>query len=148
MWRNVVAGSRDLYLAHSSDGARFSAAQKLGEGTWKLDACPMDGGALGIDHGQVVSAWRRGSDIFLAQPGRPELLLGRGKDVAMAIGRKGPYVVWTSPSGLQLRAPGAADATHMSSTAGAAYPNLTSLPNGSVLAAWEEKGAIRVEKLP
>jgi len=46
MWRNWLGGSRDLYLSTSRDGRTFSAAQKLSTGTWKLNACPMDGGSL------------------------------------------------------------------------------------------------------
>jgi hypothetical protein len=38
MWRNQLAGSRDMYLTTSADGGRsFAAAQKLGQGTWQLD---------------------------------------------------------------------------------------------------------------
>ncbi|MBI1791756.1 MAG: exo-alpha-sialidase, partial [Acidobacteria bacterium] len=62
MWRNNLAGSRDMYVARSTDGGHtFSRAEKAGTGTWVLNACPMDGGglALGPD-GKVVSAWRRG----------------------------------------------------------------------------------------
>jgi hypothetical protein len=47
MWRNQLAGARDMYLAHSEDnGQTFSQAVKLGRGTWPLNACPMDGGGL------------------------------------------------------------------------------------------------------
>ncbi len=146
MWRNAVGGARDLYLSHSTDGAHFSSAQKLGKGTWILEACPMDGGALAIERGQPVSAWRRASEVFLASPGQAESRLGEGKDVAMAVGAKGPYVAWVTDKGLQIHAPGAAAARKVSDDG--AYPNLVSLPDGAVLAAWEEKGSIRVERLP
>ncbi|KAJ3054740.1 hypothetical protein HK102_011471, partial [Quaeritorhiza haematococci] len=49
MWRNSLKGARDLFLADSSDGGRtFSPAEKLGRGTWPLNACPMDGGAVAV----------------------------------------------------------------------------------------------------
>ena len=48
MFRNFLNGSRDMYLLQSSDaGQMFGTAQKVGEGTWKLNACPMDGGWTG-----------------------------------------------------------------------------------------------------
>jgi hypothetical protein len=146
MWRNALAGSRDLYLVHSADGQHFSAAQKLGQGTWKIDACPMDGGGLALDHGQLVTTWRRESEIFLARPGAPELGLGEGKDAAITAGSKGTYVIWSSQKGIQLLAPGAKVPAKLADDGG--FPTLASLPNGSALAAWENNGAIRVERLP
>ena len=107
MWRNALAGNRDLYVSHSPDGVRFSAAQKLGKQSWALNACPMDGGGLAIDHGRVISAWRRGNEVFLAEPGLPESRLGEGKDVAIALGRKGAYVAWSGSRGVEAQAPGA-----------------------------------------
>lgn len=50
MWRNWLGGSRDMYAAMSDDyGKTFAPAQKLGSGTWKLNGCPMDGGAITFD---------------------------------------------------------------------------------------------------
>ena len=41
MFRNFLNGSRDMYLLESTDGGQtFGKAQKVGEGTWKLNACP------------------------------------------------------------------------------------------------------------
>ena len=46
MFRNWLAGNRDLYLIRSSDGGEnFGQAEKLGNGSWRLNGCPMDGGA-------------------------------------------------------------------------------------------------------
>ena len=61
MWRNALAGSRDLYWASSTDGGKtFSAGKKLGIGTWLLSACPMDGGDLTVDRdGVAETIWRR-----------------------------------------------------------------------------------------
>jgi hypothetical protein len=66
MWRNWLNGARDMYRAISSDGGRtFSPAAKLGTGTWKLQACPMDGGSLAASDGQIVYAWRRDRTLFI-----------------------------------------------------------------------------------
>ena len=44
---NSLDGNRDMYLVRSEDGGRtFGPPEKLGAGTWKLAACPMDGGDL------------------------------------------------------------------------------------------------------
>ena len=145
MWRNVMAGSRDLYLTHSRDGVHFSAAEKLGNGTWKLDACPMDGGGLAVDHGSLVSAWRRGNEIYLDRPGQPERALGEGRDVAITGGSHGAYVMWAGEKGLQLLTPGATSTVAVAPAGG--YPNLVALPDGSVVAAWEDAGTIHTQRL-
>lgn len=45
MFRNAIEGARDLYLTRSHDGGRmFEPAARLGSGTRKLEACPMDAG--------------------------------------------------------------------------------------------------------
>ncbi len=65
MWRNWLNGSRDMYLSSSKDGKRFGAARKLGEGTWPLKGCPMDGGSLAVSPaGRIISVWRRDKDLF------------------------------------------------------------------------------------
>ena len=47
MWRNSIAGNRDMYMTRSDDGGQtYMEAWKLGTGTWRLNACPMDGGDL------------------------------------------------------------------------------------------------------
>jgi hypothetical protein len=146
MLRNAVGGSRDMYLTSTSDFVHFSAPQKLGEGTWKLEACPMDGGSLVNDHGRMISAWRRGTEVFLAEPGHAEMSLGEGHDVAMAAGPKGAYVMWAAKEGIELMRPGAKSAVQIAGEGG--FPNLVALEDGGMLAAWEEKGTIRVERLP
>ena len=70
MWRNALGGSRDLYTLRLRDGHPVGAPVKQGEGTWKLDACPMDGGGVAVRDGQVASAWRRDHDIYLATAGQ------------------------------------------------------------------------------
>ncbi len=68
MWRNWLGGARDMYLAISSDrGKTFGEARKLGRGEWKLNGCPMDGGAVVFTpHGDVQTVWRRESTTYVA----------------------------------------------------------------------------------
>ncbi len=72
MFRNYLNGNRNLYLIESSDGGKhFAQAQKLGNGSWKLNGCPMDGGGLAINKdGQIQTVWRRESKIYSAEPGK------------------------------------------------------------------------------
>ncbi len=146
MWRNVMQGSRDLYVTSSTDGVHFEKAQKMGTGTWQLNACPMDGGGLAVDEQGPVSAWRRDGQIFLARPGEAETLLGAGKDVALAVGKKGLYTAWSGAGGIQVRLPGAKTAIPLNREG--AFVNLLALPDGVVLAAWEHQGSLTVEPLP
>lgn len=146
MWRNVIQGSRDLYVSTSVDGLRFEKARKMGTGTWQLNACPMDGGGLAVDDQGLVSAWRRDGQIFIARPGETETLVGTGKDVALAAGNKGLYTAWSGVGGIQVRLPGAKSAVPLNLEG--AFVNLIALPGGTVLAAWEHEGSITVEPLP
>jgi len=146
MWRNSLAGSRDMYLARSRDGLTFSKPERLGSGTWKLNACPMDGGGLAISHGQIISAWRREHDIFLASPGEKEVRLAEGIDVALAPSQRGVLAIWATPAGIRMLAPG--QKTPVSLAEKGSFPNVIELPGGQALAAWEEEGKIVVRQVP
>ncbi|MGF7218724.1 hypothetical protein GGR92_004903 [Spirosoma lacussanchae] len=95
-FRNWLNGSRDLYLAHSADGgATFAPAQKLGSGTWQLNACPMDGGAVTLSpSGQPLTVWRRENTLFTCQPGQAEQAIGTGRNITAATGPSDTAVVW------------------------------------------------------
>ncbi len=143
MWRNVLAGSRDLYMARSIDGAAFSTAEKIGNGTWKLNACPMDGGGLAFSGGRVATVWRREHDIFLAQPGGSESKIGTGMDVAIAADNGKVFSIWSSPSGIQMWNAGQTSTI----SAHGAFPTLVILPGSRPVAAWEEDGQIIVRSI-
>ena len=145
MWRNVLAGSRDLYTLRLRDGQPAGPAVKQGKGTWKLDACPMDGGGVAVRNGQISSAWRRDHDVYLAAPGKPEVKIGSGQDVAFGAGSRGFYAAWRTPSGIELHAPGANRPSQLSSAG--AFPAIVALSDGGMLVAWEENGAIAMARL-
>ena len=140
MWRNVVDGSRDLYTMRIRNGQPAGPAAKSGTGTWKLDACPMDGGGLTVHDGQLTAAWRREHDVYLAEPGKPETRLAAGTDIAIASNSQGAYVVWTTAQGIEAHVPGSASPVRISNAG--AFPSLVALPDGGMLAAWEENNAI------
>ncbi|GAB3944546.1 hypothetical protein GCM10028805_12220 [Spirosoma harenae] len=95
-FRNWLDGSRDLYLAHSVDGgATFSSVQKLGEGTWKLKACPMDGGAVVISAtGQPLTVWRRENTLYTCRPNAPETSIATGRNVTIATNATQTAIAW------------------------------------------------------
>jgi len=145
MWRNVMDGSRDFYVMRLKGGKAAGPAVKQGQGTWKLDACPMDGGGMVLDGSDIVTAWRREHNVFLARPGRPETDLGMGQDVALAEGRKGPVAVWVSGKTVRLFEAGKVSPQALSENG--AFPNVVALPDGTVLAAWEEAGGIATKRI-
>lgn len=147
MWRNAVDGNRDLYLTRSIDrGRTFSTPEQLGVSSWKLDACPMDGGgiAIGTD-GKAVTVWRRESTIFTARTGETERPVHEGRNPAIAVGTEGAYLAWTDENGLEARIPGHSDPVVLDPEG--QYPQLAALSDGTILAGWERKGQIRFQRL-
>ncbi|MGV3615145.1 MAG: sialidase family protein [Fimbriimonas sp.] len=96
MFRNWLGGARDMYLATSPDGGQsFGNAAKLGTGTWKLNACPMDGGALAVSpDGTVKTVWRRADRVYLCVPGAPERDFGEGAQPWISMSRHSAELVW------------------------------------------------------
>jgi len=80
MFRNFIGGNRDLYLIKSTNGGQgFGQAIKLGNGSWKLNGCPMDGGGLAVnENNEVQTVWRRESTVYSAVPGKTEKEIGEG----------------------------------------------------------------------
>ncbi len=97
LFRNSISGQRDMFLLGSNDGQKFSAARKLGNGSWTLKACPMDGGMLasdGQDH--LITVWRRDDQVFATLgDGQTEKSLGTGQQPWVAWSAAGPILVWT-----------------------------------------------------
>jgi hypothetical protein len=85
MFRNFINGNRDLYLIKSTDGGRtYQHATKLGNGSWKLSGCPMDGGGLVINHNGIPeTVWQREGKIYATSPGTEEKEIGKGRGCSM-----------------------------------------------------------------
>ena len=97
MFRNSLSGQRDMFLASTGDGQKFTTGRKLGQGHWKLKACPMDGGMLASNGGDgLVTVWRRENQLFATLgSGATERPLGPGQQPWAAWSAAGPIVVWT-----------------------------------------------------
>lgn len=106
LWRNALDGNRDMFLARSEDaGQTFGAAEKLGIGSWQLNACPMDGGDLTVAaDGSPLTVWRRNQQIFSTDDGgrMRERLLGSGEQPSIAANGSGHYLVWLNRRGGDL----------------------------------------------
>ena len=140
MWRNSIAGSRDIWATTSKDGGKqFSKARKLGSGTWRLDACPMDGGAIvAMAGGKAVTVWRRDKELFFTA-GSKEISLGRGEQPWVATSGNEPIFVWISkrPGELWLKAGAKTSPQRLAS--GAFDPVIagSALAKGPAVVCWE-----------
>jgi hypothetical protein len=142
LWRNKLEGSRDLYVSTStSQGKTWSQARKLGQGTWKLDACPMDGGGLAVaSDNRLYGVWRREKTIFAGRPDGEEVELGTGKDPALASGlNESLYAVWADTGGIMTRSRKNDRIDTLSPTG--AFPQVI-FTGRRVLAVWEQDRGI------
>lgn len=99
LFRNSLKGDRDMYLASSNDhGETFGQAIRIGDKNWALNACPMDGGMLAVDHrGQMLTTYRRSQNVFIAgNSTQTESILGTGEQPWIAGTDEGFFTVWTS----------------------------------------------------
>lgn len=145
MFRNWLDESRDMWVATSHDGGKTFQSAKSGEGTWKLNACPMDGGGVAVrKNGTMITVWRREKNIYWTDGERFVNAQWSGKDpaVALAAGEK-PLLIWTDGNKVMFSDNGAAP---VELDANGAYPSVAA--SGAVsLAAWETGTGIRVQAL-
>jgi hypothetical protein len=142
MWRNQVAGDRDLWLCSSANGGKsFAPAAKLGAGSWKLNACPMDGGGVAVSGAAIESVWRRDNDLFACVPAQPETALGSGRNATVAISGKKVYRAWQRGDAVCL----AIDKGEPKDIGPGTYPHLaaSSAVDGPVVLVWEAAGGVR-----
>lgn len=105
LWRNSLGGARDLYLRETKDGLNFSEARKLGQGTWILNACPMDGGALAYDQaGGSLPVWKRIRTVYSSENVATERKVAdtAAQPVAAFLGNT-PLILWESNGALMLQ---------------------------------------------
>jgi hypothetical protein len=80
-------------------------------------------------------------DLYIAEPGKPEVKMGSGHDVAAAAAGGKLYLVYVKEGKAVLWSEGKTQEIGQDAT----FPTLTALPNGGLLAAWEQAGAITVK---
>lgn len=101
----------------------------------------MDGGGIAVSGSKVVTAWRRDREIFVATPGEKETAVGEGMDVGIT---QSGHVVWSTPQGIQVLAPGQRAALTLSPRG--KFPSIVSAHR--TLVAWEDDGKIVVQAVP
>ena len=140
MFRNLVSGNRDLYLIKSTNGGQtFGEAIKLGNGSWKLDGCPMDGGGLVINkNGNPETVWRREGRIFAASPGTREKEIGEGKGCSIETLNNKVFYAWSEGENIIVKKP---DGTKMNPGKGS-LPLLKALNASQVICVWENEREI------
>jgi hypothetical protein len=144
MFRNWIAGSRDLYLITSVDGSvNFGNPTKLGNGTWKLDGCPMDGGGIVIDKNNIVhTAWQREGVVYYDRPGQSENRIAAGRGCNL-FGSETPFMTWQE-GGQIVGQP--LNGNKIIIGEGASI-NVVQLTDKKLFAAWEKDGEIHYRKL-
>lgn len=102
MWRNSIDGSRDMWMTTRAKGAtQFAAAHKVGQGTWQLNACPMDGGRIvALGGGKFGAIFQRAGEVFYVSDTGAEISLGKGKQPIAMLEDREPLLLWQDGSDL------------------------------------------------
>ncbi|MBC8139144.1 MAG: exo-alpha-sialidase [Fibrella sp.] len=148
--RNWLGGARDMYVSSTGDGGKsFSPARKLGSGTWPLNACPMDGGALAAAKGDVATFWRRENTMYLAQTSGAntgETKIGTGQQGWIAATERGTYLAWLrgrSGSPLLILTPNATTPLVIANSAQNPVVVAGPGPDPVVVTVWSDRQGIR-----
>lgn len=141
MWRNHIGGARDMYVAVSKDAGRtFSSAAKVGSGSWKLDACPMDGGGVAFAAKTVETIWRRDDGVVAAVAGKPaENAFGNGRNAVIASIGDDVYRAWESDGRIMVQR----NAEAVRELGAGSFPHLgANRTAGPCVLVWERDGSI------
>ncbi|MEO6219737.1 MAG: hypothetical protein ABIO81_04865 [Ginsengibacter sp.] len=140
MFRNWLQGNRDLYVISSTDGGKsFKEATKLGNGSWALDGCPMDGGAIAINkQGTVQTVWRRKSKIYASEPGKAEIEIGEGKSCTIETVNNQNIYAWSKDGNINCLLPDGS----LKIIGKGILPILKSVNDNEILCIWENNKRI------
>lgn len=142
MFRNWLSGSRDMYATISKDGGNtFNPAIKMGNGTWKLNACPMDGGGISLnEQGVLTSVWRRENQLFIAKPDEPEQFLAQGRNASIATSNQNMFIVWQNQGQIWLSQYGQKEPISLGA---GRFPRVSVLNEQQAFCVWEDNGIIK-----
>jgi hypothetical protein len=146
MFRNWLNGSRDLYLLKSlNGGTSFAVAQKLGEDTWKLNGCPMDGGGISIDASNMIrTTWQRKGMVYFCEPGQPEVNIGKGRNCSISEG--GPNIVLNFQNNDTVKVVSLKNKNEIAVGNGGFLKSIV-LPDNKILCVWEQDNQIKFKKI-
>jgi hypothetical protein len=144
MFRNWINGSRDLYFISSTNqGETFGEANKLGNGTWKLNGCPMDGGGLLVDKtNNIHTFWQREGQVYYARPGSAETKIGDGRHCGIG-GNKSILLTWEEDGQLKIQRVGGKQLSLGKGTA----LQIIETSDSEIIAVWEKDDQIQFRKL-
>lgn len=139
LFRNALDGDRDMYLLKCPDQRSFSKAAKLGRGSWKLQACPMDGGMLAISaRGEVQTVWRRENTIYTSQPEAAEVAVAEGRNPWIAFTKSGAVLTWQNGKSVMALLPG--QSARSVAEEGASPVVASSVDGQFAIVAWANRG--------
>ena len=145
MFRNWLKGSRDLYLMQSGNkGISFNSPVKLGNGTWKLNGCPMDGGGLTVNEkGKTNTVWQREGGIFYSIPNQEEKQIGTGRNCSI-IDAKNPIITWQDGKKLKLKELNKGEILEV---AEGSFMKAIRSKDNKIICTWEKEGKIIFKNL-
>jgi len=145
MFRNWLNGNRDLYLIQSVDrGLTFAAAQKLGNESWALNGCPMDGGAIALDEQQQIqSVWNRKGKIYSCEPGKPEIEIGEGRGCTITSKNNQNAYAWVEKGEIVCLLPFAGK----KKLGKGQSPVISSINDKQIICIWENEKKIYIETI-
>lgn len=146
MFRNWLNGSRDLYLATSADrGKTFKKATKLGNDTWKMNSCTMDGGGLDFNEDNTINTtWQRKGVVYYCRPGQNEKELGKGRDCSISADKNQILVAMGSRGEVTYKNVQTNKETYVGK---GSYLKTVILSDSKVLCVWEDSQTIKTIKL-
>ncbi len=141
MFRNWIKGSRDMYVTASMDeGNTFQPTIKMGNGTWKLNACPMDGGGISLNEsGKLISVWRRENQLFIAKLGESEQPLAEGRNASVATSNQNTFITWQNQGKIWL----SSGQQEPISLGLGRFPKVISLNEQQAFCVWEDNMTIK-----
>ena len=145
MFRNWMNGSRDLYLLSSKNkGSTFTQPLKLGNGTWQLNGCPMDGGGLTVNEKNEISAvWQRKGEIFYSKPNQAEKQVAVGRRCSITDSNN-PIITWQDGQHLKIKELNKDDVLDIGE---GNFVKAIRTKDNKILCAWEKDGNITYRKL-
>ena len=136
MFRNWLNGNRDIFIITSIDGGlTFDKAKQVGDGNWKLNACPMDGGGFVIKNANTISTvWRREGDIYTCEAGKKENKIAIGKQVTIAGNNNNNFISFVNDGKVYCIKPGGS----MVELGSGSYPRLVLANEETAVCAWQQ----------
>lgn len=141
MFRNWLDGARNMYVATSLDGGKtFQPPVRMGSGSWKLNACPMDGGGISVTDEGLTTVWRRERQLFLSKPGEAEQPIASGRNASVAASGGNTFIVWQDQGQVWFSPP---DRQAPKSLGAGHFPRVVALSDAQAFCVWEDGESIR-----